>query len=155
VIPRQLNASIVALAGPFNETAAAFSLDGRWLAYQSEESGRNEVYVRPFPGPGSKWQVSTAGGLVPIWSRTSKELFYRTDDQKIMVASYTAQGDSFHTDKPRLWFEGQFTGFDLHPDGQRFAILKAPESQSPTKSDKAVFIFNFFDELRRLAAAKR
>ena len=74
-----------------------------------------------------------------------------------MVAAYTAQ-DSFRADKPRLWYEGQFTergaltrNFDLHPDGQRFAVLKSPESQSETKADKVTFIFNFFDELRRIA----
>ena len=93
----------------FNEEAPAFSPDGRWLAYQSDESGNFEVYVRPFPGPGGKWQVSTGGGLDPKWSRNGKELFYRTVDSKIMVVTYTASGDSFHADKPQLWSPGQFT----------------------------------------------
>ena len=93
----------------FNERQPAFSPDGRWLAYQSNESGNYEVYVRPFPGPGGKWQISTGGGVYPKWSRNGKELFYRTPDSKIMVVTYTASGDSFRADKPQLWSPGQFT----------------------------------------------
>ena len=117
--------------------------------------------MRPFPGPGGKWQISTSGGVYPTWSRDGKELFYRTADDRIMVAAYTAQGDSFRAEKPRLWSEGQFTdrganrNFDLHPDGKRFAVLKAPESQSEAKADKVVLILNFFDELRRIAPTAR
>ncbi len=142
---------------PFNEEQPAFSLDGRWLAYQSNESGRFEVYVRPFPGPGGKWQISTGGGAFPKWSRNGKELFYRAPDSKIMVANYSASGDSFHAEKPRVWSSGQFqffrrrvgTNFDLHPDGKRFAVLKAPGTESQPAVNKVTFIFNFFDELRR------
>ncbi len=142
------------LNSPFNEVDAAFSPDGRWLAYGSDESGNSEVYVRPFPGPGGKWQISTGGGLLPRWSRSSKEFFYRTTDSKIMVATYTATGDSFHADKPQLWSPGQFTGrgpgsnFDVHPDGKRFAVLKAPATGETSPVNKVSFIFNFFDELR-------
>ena len=146
------------LASPFTESDAAFSPDGRWLAYESNESGRYEVYVRPFPEPGGKWQISTSGGGYPTWSRDGKDLFYRTIDSKIMVAAYTVQGDSFRAEKPQLWSEGQFTdrgalvrNFDLHPDGKRFAVLKAPESQSEARADKVVLILNFFEELRRIA----
>ena len=152
----------VFLASPFNEDDPAFSPDGRWLAYQSDESGKFEIYVRSFPGSGGKWQVSTAGGEYATWSRTGKELFYRTADQKIMAATYTVDGDSFRVEKPRLWSEGTFTdrgaqdrNFDLHPDGKRFAVLKAPEAQAEDKTDKLVFILNFFDELRRIAPTKR
>ena len=97
------------------------------------------MYVRSFPGPGGKWQVSTGSanyGNYPKWSRNGKELFYRTQDSKIMVVTYTASGDSFDTDKPRLWSPAQFTdrgpgidNFDLHPDGKRFAVLKAPGAE--------------------------
>jgi Tol biopolymer transport system component len=139
----------------FNEAAPGFSPDGHWLAYMSNESGNFEVYVRPFPGPGGKWQVSTGGGVFPKWSRNGKELFYRTQDSKIMMVTYTASGDSFRADKPQLWSPGQFTdvgpgifNFDLHPDGKRFAVLKAGSEQAPA-ANKVSFIFNFFDELRR------
>jgi len=140
----------------FAELEPAFSPDGRWLAYISNESGNNEVYVRPFPGPGGKWQISTGGGLYPKWSSNGKELFYRTEDSKIMAVTYTASADSFHADKPQLWSPGQFTdrglgnyNFDLHPDGKRFAVLKAPGAEQAAGVNKVNFIFNFFDELRR------
>jgi len=141
--------------GPFNELAPTFSPDGRWLAYHSNESGSNEVYVRPFPGPGGKWQISTGGGVAPKWSHNGRELFYRTPDDKIMAVTYTASGDSFHADKPQLWSPGQFTdrgatfNFDLHPDGKRFAVLKAPSTEPAPVVNKVSFVFNFFDELRR------
>jgi eukaryotic-like serine/threonine-protein kinase len=141
----------------FDEREPAFSPDGRWLAYQSNESGNYEVYVRSFPGPGGKWQVSTGGGLLPKWSRNGKELFYRTvTDSKIMVTAYTASSDSFHADKPQLWSPGQFTDlgpgiydFDLHPDGKRFAVLKAQGTEQNVAVNKVSFIFNFVDEISR------
>ena len=140
----------------FTEGEPAFSPDGRWLAYESNESVNYEIYVRPFPGPGGKWQVSTGGGLLPKWSRNGKELFYRTPDSKIMAVAYTASGDSFRVDKSQLWSPGQFadlgTGtytFDLHPDGRRFAVLKARSAEQIAAVNKVSFIFNFFDELRR------
>jgi serine/threonine-protein kinase len=140
--------------GPSSEMKPAFSPDGRWLAYQSNESGSYEVYVRPFPGPGGKWPISTGGGVFPEWSRNGKELFYRTPDSKIMVVTYTTSGDSFHADKPQLWSLGQFTdrglanpNFDLHPDGKRFAVLKTPGTEHAAAVNKVSFIFNFFDEI--------
>jgi serine/threonine-protein kinase len=142
----------------FLEELAAFSPDGRWLAYMSQESGNGEVYVRPFPGPGGKWQVSTGGGNFPKWSSNGKELFYRSLDIKIMVATYTASADSFRADKPQLWSPGQFTdlsylgggigNFDLHPDGKRFAVLKAPDTEEAPAVNRVNFILNFFDEIR-------
>jgi Tol biopolymer transport system component len=150
---------------PFMNSASteldpAFSPDGRWFAYTSDESGGNEVYVRPFPGPGGKWQISTGEGYLPKWSRNGKELFYRTRDSKIMAVTYTASGDSFHADKPQLWSPGQFTdrgrgtyNFDVHPDGKRFAVLKAPGAEQAAAVNHVSFIFNFFDELRRRVPA--
>jgi Tol biopolymer transport system component len=139
----------------FLEREPTFSPDGRWLAYHSNESGNYEVYVRPFPGPGGKWQISTGGGVAPKWSPNSKELFYRTVvGSKIMVVTYTASGDSFRADKPQLWSPGQFTdrgptyNFDLHPDGKRFAVFKAPGTEQAAVVNKVNLIFNFFDEIR-------
>jgi serine/threonine-protein kinase len=146
----------------FSEVEPAFSPDGRWLAYTSNESGSLEVYVRPFPGPGGKWQISTGGGRMPVWSRNGRELFYRTADSRIMVAAYSAKGDSFAAGKSQLWSErrftslGNFTNFDLAPDGKRFAVLMAPETADPsaTQSTHLMFLLNFFDELGRRAPAK-
>jgi Tol biopolymer transport system component len=150
----------VFLSTPANEQEPMFSPDGRWIAYISDESGRNEVFVRPFPGPGGKWQVSTTGGLEAAWSRTARELLYRAFDNRIMVASYTVEGDSFKADKPRLWSEQAILTtprqrtFDLHPDGERIAA-GVPSGQAGGKFDKVTFVFNFFDELRRIAPAKK
>ncbi len=150
----------VFLNPPSAEREPMFSPDGQWLAYHSNESGRNEVYVRPFPGPGGKSQISTGGGTYPTWSHTKRELFYSLNGQ-IMVAPFAVEADSFRAEKPRLWSDGRYLerpgnrGFDLHPDGERFALALAPAAQTPsgTKQDKVVFIFNFFDELRRIAPA--
>ena len=147
----------VFLSTPFSEQEPMFSPDGRWLAYFSNESGQIEVYVRPFPGPGGKWQISTGGGAYPVWSRTRNELVYAAPDFRIMVVPYTVEGDSFRADKPRLRSEARFMarprqrGFDLHPDGERVAVAAVPETQTAAKQDRLVFIFNFFDELRRIA----
>jgi serine/threonine-protein kinase len=145
------------LNSPFREREPMFSPDGRWLAYMSNETGRDEIYVRPFPGPGGKWQVSTGGGQAPVWSRMRHELFYTSPDNRLMMSPYTVDGDSFQAAKPIVWSDTRFgprarqRSFDLHPDGDRFAIAPAPDAQSAVKQDKVVFIFNFFDELRRLA----
>jgi serine/threonine-protein kinase len=131
------------------------------LAYASFESGEFEIYMRPFPGPGGKWQISTSGGRYPKWSHTSKELFYRTLDSKIMVAPYSVSGESFIPGKPQLWSPGQFTerlgsvNFDVHPDGKRVLVLKAPASKEDSAASKFTFVFNFFDELRRKAPSPR
>jgi hypothetical protein len=152
----------VFLGTPADEREPVFSPDGRWIAYQSNESGRSEVFVRPFPGPGGKWQISTAGGFEPTWSRTRRELLYRAPDNRIAVASYTVDGDSFKAEKPRLWSEQTIAlrggtdvrSFDLHPDGERLAVA-LPSGQPEEKLDKVTFIFNFFDELRRIAPPSR
>jgi len=132
------------------------------MAYQSTESGLDEVYVRPFPGPGgSVSKISTGGGTTPTWSRTRSELFFAAADGRIMVASYTVVGEDFRPEKRRPSSETRFvarprTGFirsfDLHPDGNRFALAR--ETQVEAKQDKLEFFFNFFDELRRVASQK-
>jgi len=135
----------------------AFSPDGRWIAYTSGETGRFEVYVRPFPSGEGKWQISNESGTQTIWSKNGKELFFRSISGKIMVAEYKVTGDSFQADKPKIWadaeLEFKFTrNFTLHPDGKRFAILQAPKNLSADeKHDKFVLVENFGEELRRIA----
>jgi serine/threonine-protein kinase len=142
--------------GPFSEFGPMFSPDGRWLAYQSNEFGRFEILVRPFPGPGGPWQISTDGGTDPTWSRTRQELFFGSPDHRIMVAAYSVDRDSFHADKPRAVSESHFAArtsgrnFDLHPDGERFVLGVEPESADRDDGHHVTLIFNFFDELRRI-----
>ena len=150
------------LRTPANERVPTVSPDGRWIAYQSDESGRYEVYVRPFPGPGGKWQISTGGGQLPLWSRNGGELFFQTLDNRIMVTDCEPQNESFVAGKPRVWSDHQFRdlgtvpNYDLAPDGKRFAIF--PNLDAPAEEKGAIhmtFLLNFFDELRRRAPVSK
>jgi Tol biopolymer transport system component len=146
----------VFLRTPAAEVRPAFSHDGRWVAYSSNESGSMEVYVRAFDGPASgpvgKWQISTGGGAMPIWSRNGREVFYLSPRNQIMVSDYIVRGVSFVAGKPRVWSTQQllptgFTNLDLAPDGKRFAI--APDPGAPLAEVRVTVLLNFFDELRR------
>ncbi|MGD1093229.1 MAG: protein kinase [Bryobacteraceae bacterium] len=148
------------LRTPSNERFPAVSPDGHWIAYQSDESGETEVYVRPFPGPGGKWQISSAGGQLPVWLPNGRELFFENLDDRIMVTDYELKNESFVPGKPRVWSDqrlhdiGGGLNYDLAPDGKRFAIV--PEMKTPTEEKGNVhetFLENFFDELRRRAPA--
>jgi serine/threonine-protein kinase len=141
---------------PSDELVPRFSPDGRWIAYRSNESGTNEIYVRSFPvGRGGKWQISAGGGLYGIWSNNGRELFYETPDNHIMVVDYTVNGDSFVPGKPRLWSEKQIlyagsSNLALAPDGKRFAVFPLPQGAGSDKGSVHVtFLLNFLDELRR------
>ena len=144
----------------FDESAAAFSPDGRWLAYVSDEPGRPEIFVRPFPSPGGRWQVSTAGGRLPTWSRSRKELLFQALDGSLMIAAYDAPKETFRSEKPRLWAPGRvsvrgglYRNFDLHPDGRRVAVLEPVVADVDERTDHVVLVQGFFDELRRVALA--
>ena len=144
------------LQTPFDERQPAFSPDGRWIAYASNESGAYQVYVRAFPDKGGKWQISNSGGAYPVWSRNGHELFFRTLDSRIMVASYSVKGESFVADKPRVWSEkkiadiGLVSNYDLAPDGKRIAALMPVETPEDQKAQShVIFLENFFDEVRR------
>jgi serine/threonine-protein kinase len=142
----------------FFEGYPAFSPDGRWLAYSSNETGRFEVYVRPFPGPGSKSQISIDGGSYPIWSRNGRELFFLTLDWRIMAADYTANANPFAAGKPKVWsptsllYMGGNYPYDLAADGKRFAVNLYPGGTVEREQrliDSVTVLLNFFDELRR------
>jgi eukaryotic-like serine/threonine-protein kinase len=140
--------------GPLYETAPQFSPDGHWIAYSSNESGRSEIYVRPYPGPGGKWQISTEGGTEPVWNPKGRELFYR-DGQKMMAVEYEGQ-QAFSASKPKMLFQGpyiptprSFPDYDVSPDGQRFLMLRAPDqSQGPAQIN---VVLNWFEELKQKA----
>jgi serine/threonine-protein kinase len=138
----------------FQDVLPSFSPDGRWLAYMSNESGRNEVYVRPFPpassGHDGKWQISNNGGVLPRWSGAGHELVYRSGDQ-LMSVSYSVIGDGFVAEKPRVWISKLGgTAWDLAPDGKRVAVMiRESSAQAPQQERVIVMFMNFADELRR------
>ncbi|HXB66808.1 MAG TPA: hypothetical protein VNY05_01085 [Candidatus Acidoferrales bacterium] len=145
---------------PDNQWDAAFSTDGRWLAYTSFQSAGAQVFVQPFPASpsGGKWLISAGSGRFPIWSPNGRELFYLSDsDNRIMVAGYTAKGDSFVPEKPRQWSPtpiarmGVFRPLSLAPDGKRIVVFSVV-SETPGDDKASVHVtvlLNFFDELRR------
>jgi serine/threonine-protein kinase len=118
----------IVLASQANEGTPAFSPTGSWLAYTSDESGRSEIYVRPFPGPGGKWQVSTEGGTEPVWARSGRELFFWSGDR--MMAAPIAGDREFSAGKPVPLFEGRYErpfarpNYDVTPDGRYFVMIK-------------------------------
>ncbi len=133
----------------FTEVGSKFSPDGRWIAYVSDESGQYEVYVRPYPGPGGKWQVSTQGGGEAIWSRDGNELFYRNGNKWMAVAVNLEP--EFKAETPRVLFDGPYVdvgglSFDVTPDGQRFLLLE-PAAQDPVTHLNVVL--NWFEEVKR------
>ncbi len=116
----------------FSEPEGRISPDGRWVVYLSNESGRNEVYVAPFPGPGGKWQISTAGGYFPRWRHDGSEIFYLTPDRRLVAASVNGKGPGFEVGavKPLFATHIAFAAgyqYDVSADGQRFLIDAAPE----------------------------
>jgi serine/threonine protein kinase/Tol biopolymer transport system component len=155
----------VFVSSAFDQRAPAFSPDGRWLAFESSQSGQFNVYVRPFPGPGSPLQISTAGGVFPTWSRRH-ELLYSTLDQRVMVVDYLVEGGSFRAEPPRPWPEARYKsggltgripskGFDLHPDGNRLALAPVGETETAVRRDRLEIILNFSNELRRIAPIQK
>ncbi len=144
------------LQTPFGKTNPRFSPDGQWIAYQSNQSGRDEIYVRPYPGPGGQWLVSTNGGTEPVWKSNGRELFYR-EGNRMMAAEIVTQ-PSFSAGRPRLLFEGQYASvlvgvpnYDVSPDGQRFLMIKQSEQATPVTQINVVL--NWTEELKRLVPA--
>jgi Tol biopolymer transport system component len=145
-------------AQPFVEAAfdamtPRFSPDGSWLAYVSDESGRGEVYIQSYPGPGGKRQITTEGGTEPVWNPNGREMFYRSGGK--MMAVDIATQPSFLVGKPRLLFEGPYLpsplappNYDVSPDGQRFLMVK-PAEQEQAPPTQINVVLNWFEELKR------
>ena len=143
----------------FIERNGEISPDGRWLAYQSNESGQEEIYVRPFPDvDAGRWPVSTGGGSRPLWARSGEELFYLALDGAVMRVSVESAA-TFRAETPTRLFQGPyfasvpeyaFRTYDVSPDGQRFLMIK--EGTTVTVRSRAGFtvVENWFEELRRL-----
>jgi Tol biopolymer transport system component len=135
----------------------AFSPDGHWIAYEAGDTGRNEVYVRPFHGSGAKWQVSTEGAGYSgiVWGPTDHRLYYVSLDNRIMAVDYSVQGNSFMAEKPRVWAEAPVgttvfpRTFSVSADGKRFAVMPPRSAAGQESSVHVTFVMNLVDELRR------
>jgi serine/threonine-protein kinase len=145
------------LNGPHNKGQPAFSPDGRWLAYQSDESGAYEIYVSEYPGGGHKKQVSTGGGAGPLWSLDGSELFFQSEDGRRLFAVDIAigPGSGLEIREQHLLFEGSFEvsseswlSFDLAPDGRRFLMRQRPVGDMVAR--ELVLVLDWFSELERL-----
>ena len=138
----------------FTERNPEISPDGHWLAYASNESESEEIYVRPFPDiDAGRWQVSAGGGTQPLWAPDGQELFYRDGEAVLAVSIQT--DPSFVQGTPEELFEGQSDlgpggrTYDVSPDGERFLMIKPAESASATS--QIIVVQNWFEELKRLA----
>jgi Tol biopolymer transport system component len=139
------------LATTANEIDPVFSPDGRWVAYASDESGQNEVYVRPFAGGDGKWQVSSGGGRRPLWTSQSGTLLYLALDGGIMKVDWSAVGPVFRAEKPKSWNATKVSQlYDIAPDG-RSVLGIAREPAADAARVQASVIVNFFEMLRRPA----
>jgi len=140
------------LLTPFDEHTGLLSPNDGWLASVSNESGREEIYLTPFPGPGGKWQISTAGGTEPLWSRDGRELFYRSGE-KMMAVTISTEPE-LTPGKPTLLFEGRYQGqsanpssnYDVARDG-RFVMIR---TEGSTESTQINVVLNWSEELKRL-----
>ena len=128
------------LNGSYTERLALFSPDGHWVAYESLESGRAEIYIRPFPGPGGQWQVSTGGGAQPRWRNDGKELYWIAPDAKLMAAPIAVKGNSIEPGAPVALFQTRiFLGGTDNPNRGQYNV--APDGRfliNSILSDEAV-----------------
>ncbi len=154
---------------PFNEINGEISPDGRWLAYESNESGRFEVYVRPFPNVNDgRWQVSTGGGTRPVWARNGRELFYVTPSGDALMSVAVSGGPTFKASNPAqlldtrpYYFTVTTTGvlgspgrmYDASPDGRRFLLLKATDDSTGAAPALMTIVQNWTEDLLRRVPA--
>jgi serine/threonine-protein kinase len=129
---------------------AKFSPDGRWVAFSSDESGRFEIYVQSYPPPGPRWQISTDGGKEPCWSRSERELFFRSGDRMMLVDVETKP--TFRAGRPRTLFKESFfatkwSTYGVAPDGSRFLMIKPDPAESGPAHVNVVL--NWFEEVKR------
>ena len=122
------------MATPFNERFAKFSPDGHWVAYESDDSGRYEIYVAPFHGPGGKRQISTGGGTFPRWRRDGKEIFYVGADGTLVATQVSVKGVAVDVGETQSLhipvITSAFYLYDVSADGQQFLVAAPREQQS-------------------------
>jgi serine/threonine-protein kinase len=144
-------------AQPGGELNGQISPDGHWIAYEATVSSRSEIYVQPFPDPGPRHQVSTDGGVDPLWSRDGRELFFAQGDRLMAVS--VARGATFSASVPRLLYEGRFlkstnnrTSWSVAPDGSRFLRIQQVETEHPvTHID---LVLNWFEEVKAKVSSR-
>jgi len=138
------------VASEFDESSPALSPDSRWLAYISDETGRNQVYVRPFPGSGGRWQISTDGGTEPLWAPDGRGIYYRTPASELMRAEVQTRPAFVVGARRRLFSTAAYVGspvsrmYALSPDGSRFVFMKGEAS-----ARQLIVVVNWFEELKR------
>jgi len=149
------------LQSRFDEMDPAFSPDGKWIAYVTNESGRYEIHVQPFPEKGGRWQVSHEGGLNPLWSPDGRRLYYRSIEEGENVWVVDVQTDSsFSARKPRFLMEmqgynyGLVRTWDISLDGRRFLAVKNDESKLQPITEMTL-VQNWFEEVKRLIPSKK
>ena len=134
VLPERNGKPYPFLSTPFSEQNGMFSPDGKWVAYQSNESGRFEIYVRPFPGPGGVWQISAGGGSFPRWRADCKELYYLDPGNQLMAAAISAQGASITPGQPAALFTANVVRstrrqqYDVARDGRFLVNLELTDT---------------------------
>jgi serine/threonine-protein kinase len=146
------------LEAPGHERYPAIAPNGRFLAYHSDESGRPEVYVRPFPGVHARrWQISTEGGAFPAWTRDGKEIVYQDGRGRVMAAVREdgIDGVDFSSPEPLFTFgpnmgNGFFRAFDVTSDGERFVFLDRDAVPGSESAVQLILIQNWTEELKRL-----
>jgi hypothetical protein len=135
----------------FSEGAVRFSPNGRFIAYTSDKSGRNEIYVAAYPPGGGEWPVSTDGGTAPRWRADGRELFYRSGKRMVVVEVDTSNGFRLGT-TTKLFERDSFGGpdepYDVAPDGQRFLMLKAAAAANSSERELHIIV-NWIEELKR------
>ena len=150
------------LQAAMNQWNGEVSPDGRWLAYQSDESGQSEIYVRPFPNVNSgRWQVSTSGGRTPAWARSGRELFY-LDANNLMTAVPVQTSSTFGAGNPAKvlttapWVGAAHRTYDVSPDGKRFLIIKDARDDDPksTTTPSMVVVLNWLEDLKARIPAR-
>jgi eukaryotic-like serine/threonine-protein kinase len=122
------------------------SPDGKWIAYESAETGQLEVYVQRYPGPGGKWQISAGGGYRPHWSPDGKEIFFRSGDA--MMAAAVETRPHFSSDTAHVLFTGRYAhaGRDYETDGRRFLMMKREDQKGSTSLQ---VVLNWTRELKK------
>ena len=146
----------------FDGTWAEFSPNGRYLAYTLDESGRREVFVRPFPQVDrGRWQISTAGGTRSAWARNGRELFYLDESNTLIAVPVQTSGATFSAGKPAKVFDAKYStplpprSYDVSPDGKRFLMLKDSAAGDPNATPlRMVLVEHWFEALKQRVNGK-